>query len=282
MEETKKAWLSNRPSAEDLQRIARKIRISILKMLAEAGSGHPGGSLSATDLIVALYFSKLNHDPKRPKWEDRDRFILSKGHACPALYATLAELGYIEANTLKTLRRFGSLLQGHPDMNKTPGVDISSGSLGQGLSVGIGMALAGRIDKKSYRVYVMMGDGEIQEGQVWEAAIAASHYKLSNLCGILDNNDYQIDGPIKKVMSPYPISDKWTSFGWHVIEINGHNMEEILNAYKMAEAIKDKPTIIIAKTVKGKGVSFMENDKEAWHGQAPSRELAEEAIAELI
>lgn len=249
-------------------------------MLAKAGSGHPGGSLSATDLIVALYYGKLNHDPDKPNWQDRDRFILSKGHGCPALYATLAERGYFPVSELDTLRQFGSILQGHPDMKRTPGIEISSGSLGQGLSSGIGMALAGRVDGKAYRVYVMLGDGEIEEGQVWEAAMAAGHYKLDNICAIIDNNGLQIDGPIKDIMSAEPIPNKWRAFGWHVIEINGHDFQQIIKAYDEAEATKGMPTAIVAKTVKGKGVSFMENQVD-WHGKAPNPQEAEKALAEI-
>ncbi len=249
-------------------------------MLAKAGSGHPGGSLSATDLIVALYYGKLNHDPNKPNWQDRDRFILSKGHGCPALYATLAERGYFPVSELDTLRQFGSILQGHPDMKRTPGIEISSGSLGQGLSVGLGMAFAGRLDGKAYRVYVMLGDGEIEEGQVWEAAMAAGHYKLDNICAIIDHNGLQIDGTIYDILSAEPIPDKWRSFGWHVIEINGHDFQQILDAYDEAEATKGKPTAILANTIKGKGVSFMENRVE-WHGKAPNPQEAEKALAEL-
>ncbi|MGR3317046.1 MAG: transketolase [Candidatus Anammoxibacter sp.] len=272
---------SNQVEINRLEDIAKRIRVHIVKMLAEAGSGHPGGSLSATDLMVALYFCKLNHDSQKPKWEDRDRFILSKGHACPALYAVLAESGYFDIGELMSLRKFGSILQGHPDMKRVPGIDISSGSLGQGLSIGLGMSLSSRIDKKNNRIYVMLGDGEIQEGQIWEAAMAASHYKVDNLCAILDNNGFQIDGSIESIMSPYPITDKWRAFGWHVIEIDGHNMNEILNAYDMAKTVKEKPSIIIAKTIKGKGVGLMEADPSSWHGVAPSKEQANEAIAKL-
>ena len=264
-----------------LKDITKKVRINIVKMLAEAGSGHPGGSLSATDLLVGLYFCKMRHDASDPKSANRDRFVLSKGHACPALYSVLAESGYFNVDELMSLRKFGSNLQGHPDMKRVNGVDISSGSLGQGLSVGLGMALAGRIDKKDYRIYVMMGDGEIQEGQIWEAAMAVGHYKMDNICAILDNNGYQIDGPIDQILSPYPIVDKWKAFGWHVLEINGHDMDEILNAYDEAKTVKGKPTIIIAKTLKGKGVGLMEADPASWHGSAPSKEQAGEAVANL-
>ena len=270
-----------KPDTDRLETIAKKIRVHIIKMLSHAGSGHPGGSLSAADLLVALYFCKLNHDAQRPNWEDRDRFILSKGHACPALYAVLAESGYFGTDELLDLRKFGSNLQGHPDMKRVSGIDISSGSLGQGLSVGVGMSLSSRIDSKNFRVYVMLGDGEIQEGQIWEAAMAASHYKLDNICAILDNNGYQIDGPIDDVLSPYPIADKWKAFGWHVIEIDGHNMDEILDAYDEAKTVKGCPTIIVAKTIKGKGVSLMENDPSSWHGTAPSAEVANDAITKI-
>lgn len=268
-------------SVEELKNITKKVRTHIIYMLSEAGSGHPGGSLSATDLMVGLFFCKMNHDHLRPGWEDRDRFVLSKGHAAPVLYATLAESGYFDVKELGGLRKFGSILQGHPDMKRVPGVDISSGSLGQGLSVATGMALSARIDGKSFRVYAMLGDGEIQEGQIWEAAMAAGHYKVDNLCAILDNNGYQIDGAIEDVMSPNPIPDKWKAFGWNVIEIDGHNMDAILKAYDEAKTVKGKPSIIIAKTVKGKGVSFMEEEPAAWHGVIPSKEQASEAIAKF-
>lgn len=249
-------------------------------MLTKAGSGHPGSSLSTVDLLVALFYNKLRHNPQFPKWPDRDRFILSKGHACPSLYATLAEMGYFDIARLDTLRQFGSILQGHPCMKTTPGIEVSGGSLGQGLSVGLGIALAAKLDKKDYRTYVMLGDGEIEEGQVWEAAMAASHYKVDNLCAILDQNGLQIDGFIHEIMSSHPIPDKWRGFGWHVIEIDGHNYDSILAAYDGAEKIKGRPTVIVAKTVKGKGVSFMENQVD-WHGKAPSKEEAERALAEL-
>lgn len=265
---------------QSLEERAKIIRRYIIKMLAKAGSGHPGGSLSAVDLLVVLFYNKMRHNPQQPKWQDRDRFILSKGHGCPALYAILADMGYFSVDKLETLRQFGSILQGHPCMKTTPGIEISSGSLGQGLSVGLGIALAAKLDKKDYRTYVMLGDGEIEEGQIWEAAMAASHYKAENLCAILDQNELQIDGFIHDVMSSHPIPAKWRSFGWHVIEINGHNYKAIIDAYSEAEKIKGRPTIIVAKTVKGKGVSFMENQVD-WHGKAPTKEEAEKALAEL-
>ncbi|GAN35198.1 MAG: transketolase [Candidatus Brocadia sp. AMX2] len=265
---------------KSLEERAKVIRRHIIRMLTKAGSGHPGSSLSTVDLLVALFYNKLRHNPQFPKWPERDRFILSKGHACPSLYAILAETGYFDTAKLDTLRQFGSTLQGHPCMKTTPGIEVSGGSLGQGLSVGLGIALAANLDKKDYRTYVMLGDGEIEEGQVWEAAMAASHYKVDNLCAVLDQNGLQIDGFIHEIMSSYPIPDKWRGFGWHVIEIDGHNYESILAAYDEAEKIKGRPTVIVAKTVKGKGVSFMENQVD-WHGKAPSKEEAERALAEL-
>ncbi|MBO8137697.1 MAG: transketolase [Desulfotomaculum sp.] len=265
---------------EELKEIAKVIRRDIITMLGEAGSGHPGGSLSAADIVTALYFEVMNINPEDPYWPDRDRFVLSKGHAAPVLYAALAERGCFDKDELKTLRKLGSRLQGHPDMKKLPGVDMSTGSLGQGLSAANGMALAGKLDKKDYRVYVLLGDGEIQEGQIWEAAMAASHYKLDNLTAFLDYNKMQIDGHINEVMSPEPVADKFRAFGWHVIEIDGHDMEQILNAVEEAKKTSGRPTIIIAQTVKGKGVSFMEN-QVGWHGKAPSAEQVEEALKEL-
>ena len=281
MSSTKKIVKSSEISVQELQKISKKIRVHILNMLSKAGSGHPGGSLSATDLLTALFFCKMNHDSSVPDWVDRDRFVLSKGHACPALYAVLAESGYFDIKELDGLRKFGSILQGHPDMKRVPGIDISSGSLGQGLSVAVGMALSAKVDKKEFRVYAMLGDGEIQEGQIWEAAMAAGHYKTDNLCAILDNNGYQIDGAVSEIMSPNPIPDKWKAFGWHVIAVDGHNMEAILEAYDTAKTLKGKPTIIIAKTIKGKGVSFMEEAPADWHGSPLPLERADEAIAEI-
>lgn len=248
-------------------------------MLSLAGSGHPGGSLSSTDLVTCLYFQVLRHNPKEPDSPERDRFHMSKGHCCPLLYAVLAESGYFPEKELWSLRNLGSILQGHPDW-RTPGVNVASGSLGQGLSVAIGMSLAARLDRASYRTYCLLGDGEIQEGQVWEAAMAASHYACDNLCAILDRNGYQIDGKVKDIMNIEPLIDKWQAFGWHTINIDGHNINEILKAFKQAEAVKGKPTIIIAKTIKGKGVSFMEN-VVAFHGNAPTEEEAKRALEEL-
>lgn len=266
---------------KSLQNKSKLIRCHIISMITRAGSGHPGGSLSAVELLVALYFHQLRHDPKNPRWAKRDRFIMSKGHAAPLWYAVLAEAGYFPVAELANLRKLGSILQGHPDMKRTPGVEMSSGSLGQGLSIANGIALAGKIDKNDYRVYVLMGDGEMNEGQIWEAAMAASHFKLDNLCGIIDYNGLQIDGEISRVMSPLPLAEKWSAFGWHVIRIDGHNLNEILKAYQESGTIKNKPTLILAKTVKGKGVSFMENNAE-WHGKAPKPEEGEKALKELM
>ncbi len=270
-------------SEERLQRLqaqAKVIRRDIVSMLGKAGSGHPGGSLSAADIVTALYFEVMNINPKDPEWPDRDRFVLSKGHAAPVLYAALAERGYFDRAELDTLRKLGSKLQGHPDMKKLPGVEMSTGSLGQGMSAACGMAMAGKVDKKDYRVYVLVGDGEIQEGQIWEAAMAAAHYKLDNLTVFLDHNKMQIDGRIEDVMSPEPVEDKWRAFGWHVITIDGHDMGQILKAVEEAKQTKRKPTVIVAQTVKGKGVSFMEN-QVGWHGKAPSAEEVEKALSEL-
>ncbi len=269
----------NRAEVKELEGKAKQVRRLIIQMLAKAGSGHPGGSLSAADLITALFFSVLRHNPADPSWPDRDRFHMSKGHCCPLWYAVLAESGYFPKDTLLTLRQLGSILQGHPD-RRTPGVDVASGSLGQGLSVALGMSLAAKLDKKDYRVYCLMGDGEIQEGNIWEAAMASSHYKCDNLCGMLDYNGFQIDGKICEIMELEPIVDKWKAFGWHTIEINGHDMGQILNAFTEARATKAKPTIIIAHTIKGKGVSFMENVVD-FHGRAPTKEEAEKALKEL-
>jgi transketolase len=268
------------PDIEALREKASAMRIEILKMLTESGSGHTGGSLSAADIVTALYFYKMRHNPNDPKWRERDRFILSKGHAAPVLYAALALSGYFDPSLLKTLRKIGSPLQGHPCSTKLPGVEISTGSLGQGLSIANGMALGLKMDKLNSRVYCLLGDGEIQEGQVWEAAMTASHYNLDNLCAIIDNNGLQIDGQCCDVMCIEPIVDKWEAFGWNVIDINGHDMKAIVGALDKAESVKMKPTMIVARTVKGKGVSFFENKVE-YHGITPTHEELEMALKEL-
>ena len=265
---------------KELSITACKVRMGVIEGTHCAKSVHPGGSLSAADIMTYLYFSQMNVDPQNPNKPDRDRFVLSKGHVAPALYATLAHRGFFPVEELKTLRKIGSRLQGHPDMKKIPGVDMSSGSLGQGISAACGMAKAAKLTGADYRVYAMLGDGEIQEGQVWEAAMFASHYQLDNLCVLVDNNGLQIDGNIKDVMSPYPIDKKFEAFGFHVINIDGHDFDQIEAAYKEACTIKGKPTAIIAKTVKGKGVSFMEN-QASWHGTAPNDEQYEIAMKEL-
>ena len=265
---------------KELSITACKVRMGVIEGTHCAKSGHPGGSLSAADIMTYLYFSQMNVDPQNPNKPDRDRFVLSKGHVAPALYATLAHRGFFPVEELKTLRKIGSRLQGHPDMKKIPGVDMSSGSLGQGISAACGMAKAAKLTGADYRVYAMLGDGEIQEGQVWEAAMFASHYQLDNLCVLVDNNGLQIDGNIKDVMSPYPIDKKFEAFGFHVINIDGHDFDQIEAAYKEACTVKGKPTAIIAKTVKGKGVSFMEN-QASWHGTAPNDEQYEIAMKEL-
>lgn len=263
-----------------LRETARTIRHDIIEMLAESNSGHPGGSLSAVEILTALYFSEMKVDPNNPRHEDRDRFVLSKGHAAPVLYSVLAEKGYFEKKHLNTLRKIDSILQGHPNMNDTPGVDMSTGSLGQGLSAANGMALAGKLDNKDYRVFVLLGDGELEEGQVWEAAMTAAHYKLDNVTAFVDHNRLQIDGPVEKVMNPEPVADKFAAFGWNVVSIDGHSFEEIFRAIDEAKKVKGKPTVIVAGTVKGKGISFMEN-QAGWHGVAPNKEQRDQAIAEL-
>ncbi len=265
---------------EQLRAKAREVRRHIITMVGTAGSGHPGGSLSAADIVTALYFEVMRIDPQRIDWPERDRFVLSKGHAAPVLYAALAERGYFPVASLSSLRQTGSPLQGHPDMRKVPGVDMSTGSLGQGLSAANGMALAGRLDGRDYRVFVMLGDGEIQEGQVWEAAMAAAHYKLDHVIAFLDYNGLQIDGPVTEIMSPEPVADKWRAFGWAVQEIDGHDMSAILDAVARAREVKGKPSMIIARTTKGKGCSFMEH-QVGWHGSAPKPEQVEQALKEL-
>ena len=264
----------------ELEKMANEIRKDIVTAVHSAKSGHPGGSLSSADIFTYLYFEEMNVDPANPKWEDRDRFVLSKGHVAPGLYSTLAEKGYFPKEDLKTLRHTGSYLQGHPDMKHIPGIDMSSGSLGQGVSVAVGMAAAGKYDKKDYRVYTLTGDGEIQEGQIWEAAMWAGHRKLDNLVVIVDNNNLQIDGSVEDVCSPYPIDKKFEAFNFHVINIDGNDFDQIRAAFKEARETKGMPTAIIAKTVKGKGVSFMEN-AAGWHRKAPNDEEYEIVMADL-
>ena len=263
-----------------LQILANNVRVGIIEAVYNAGSGHPGGSLSIADVLTYLYFEEMNIDPENPKWQDRDRFVLSKGHTAPALYSVLAERGYFPKEELKTLRKTTSRLQGHPDMKGTPGVDMTTGSLGLGISAACGMALSAKVSNDKYRVYAVLGDGETEEGQVWEAAMFAAHYKLDNLVAYLDWNGLQIDGPIAEVMNPTPYVEKFLAFGWHVISIDAHNFEEIEKAYAEAREVKDKPTIIIARSVKGKGVSYMENKCE-WHGAAPKEEQYNIAIDDL-
>jgi len=267
-------------SIQKLRELANSIRQDIVRMTCAAGSGHPGGSLSAAEIVTTLFFHELKHDPKKPQWPARDRFILSKGHACPVLYAAYAQAGYIPQKELKTLRKKGSRLQGHPSRRRLPMLEASTGSLGQGLSIALGIALGLRLDKSKSRVYCLMGDGEIEEGQIWEAAMAARHYKLDNLCGIIDYNGLQIDGANKDVMNSEPLKEKWEAFGWKVEKVNGHNFKALMTAFETARKTKRKPTMILAKTTKGKGVSFMEN-KAGWHGKAPSSEEEREALGEL-
>ena len=264
---------------KNLEKTACKVRMGVIEGTYNAKSGHPGGSLSICDLLTYLYFEKLNIDPKNPDMDERDRFVLSKGHTAPALYSVLAQKGFFPEEELKSLRHIGALLQGHPCIH-IPGVDMSSGSLGQGISVACGMALSGKISSKNYKVYTVLGDGEIQEGQVWEAAMFAAHYKLDNLVAVVDNNGLQIDGKITDVCSPEPIDKKFEAFGWHVIIIDAHNFDEIEKAFNEADTITGKPVVIIQKSVKGKGVSFME-DKASWHGTAPNKEQYDQAMEEL-
>lgn len=267
-------------SLPELEEMAKRLRRHVITMTATAGSGHPGGSLSAADIVTCLYFKVMRHDPANPHWADRDRFILSKGHAAPILYAALAESGYFPIEELNTLRKLGSRLQGHTDMTLTPGVEMSAGSLGQGLSFGIGVALAGKLDNRDYHVYVMLGDGECDEGQVWEAAMFASHHKVDNLTAIIDHNKIQLDGTCCEIMNLAPLADKWQAFNWQVIEIDGHNISQILSALQEARKVRGKPVVIIAHTIKGKGVSFMENNVD-FHGKAPTLAEAEQALKEL-
>ncbi len=279
MEIEKIQWL-DKAAAGELPLIARQIRRDIINMIWQARSGHPGGSLSAADILTCLYFYEMNIDPARPGWEDRDRFVLSKGHAAPVLYSALARRGYFDPAELMTLRRLGSRLQGHPHYGALPGVEMSTGSLGQGGSAAVGMALAARLDKRDCRIYTLWGDGELEEGLVWESAMAAAHYKLDNLCGIVDWNGLQIDGKITEIMSPEPIDQKFAAFGWAVQKVDGHDYAAILAALEKARTVKGQPSLILCRTVKGKGVSFMEN-QAGWHGSAPKDEERALALEEL-
>ena len=270
----------SKPDVAALRRLAVELRQDILKMIAKAGSGHPGGSLSMVELLIGLYWYALRHDPKNPSWPQRDLFLLSKGHGCPALYAVLASRGYFPKEELMTLRRYPTRLQGHPEKDSPPGVEIASGSLGQGLSMANGIALADRLDGRTRRIYCLMGDGEIQEGQVWEAAMTAHHHKLEAVCAIIDANQLQQNGPVKDIQDIEPLADKWRAFGWHAIEIDGHDIVRVIEAYDEAKAIRGKPQVIVARTVKGKGVSFMELNP-AWHGVAPKPDELDKALHEL-
>lgn len=263
-----------------LQRIANHVRQGVIEGVYHAKSGHPGGSLSIADTLTYLYYNEMKVDPANPKWEDRDRLVLSKGHCCPALYSVLAEKGYFDKSELKSLRHVGAMLQGHPDMKHIPGVDMSSGSLGQGISAACGIALAGKLKKADWRVFTILGDGEIEEGQVWEAAMFAAHHKLDNLVAVVDNNNLQIDGRVSDVCSVYPIDEKFRAFGWEVFTADAHDFDSLDTAFTAATAVQGKPAVIIQKSVKGKGVSFME-DQAGWHGKAPSQEQYEQAMAEL-
>ena len=265
---------------KELEKIANDVRCGIIESVYAAKSGHPGGSLSIADILTVLYFNQMNIDETKPQDKSRDRLVLSKGHCAPALYSTLAERGFFEKGLLKTLRNINGNLQGHPDMNKIPGVDMTTGSLGQGLSVANGMAMASKLGGEGIRVYCICGDGELQEGQIWEAAMSSSHYKLDNLCVIVDNNNLQIDGNVNKVMNIYPLDEKFKSFGFEVIHVDGHNIAELISAFGQAKKVKGRPTVIIANTIKGKGVSFMENEA-GWHGKAPNQEEYELAMKEL-
>jgi transketolase len=273
--------MSQKPmSVEELEKMAVIIRCDIIDMICTAAAGHPGGSLSAADVVTALYFRIMRLDPENPDWPDRDRFILSKGHACPVWYAALAERGYFDKSHLKTLRQMGSILQGHPDMLKTPGIDMTAGSLGHGLPAGLGMALSGKLQQKDYHVFVIIGDGESQEGSIWEASMAAPNFKLDNLTAILDYNHLQNDYSVDDIMPIHPAVDKWQAFGWHVLDIDGHDMAQVVQALEEAKSHQGTPTMIVANTVKGKGVSYMENVCE-WHGKAPCQEEADQALEEL-
>ena len=267
-------------SVAEMESVAKRIRRHIISMIGKAGSGHPGGSLSAVEIVTSLYFKVLRYKPSDPGWSDRDRFILSKGHAAPVLYATLAECGYFPVDELTTLRQLDSRLQGHTDRTLTPGVEMSAGALGQGLSFAVGVALAGRLNAQDYRVYVLLGDGECDEGQIWEAAMASAHFKVDNLVAIVDNNGLQIDGWNRDVMNLDPFNKKWQAFGWHVLEVDGHDLTQLIDAFDRAKLVKRQPVVIIAHTIKGKGVSFMENNVD-FHGKAPSAEEVKIALKEL-
>ena len=271
--------MTDQAQVEELKKIANRIRCDIIWSLAHAQSGHPGGSLSATDLTVALYFYALKHDCTNSCWPDRDRVVFSKGHVSPLIFSLLAESGYIKREELRTFRKFGSRLQGHPNL-ECPGIEVGTGSLGQGLSIAVGMAIGLRMDGKDSRVYCIMGDGENQEGSTWEAIMSAGHFRLDNLCVVLDNNGLQIDGWVENVMGLQPLAEKWSAFRWHVIEMDGHDMAQCMRAFDEAKQVKGQPTVILAKTVKGKGVSFMENQAE-WHGKAPKPDQARQALKEL-
>ena len=272
--------MTTRPDLKTLRTLAVELRQTILKMIAKAGSGHPGGSLSSVELLVGLYWHTLRHDPKRPDWPERDLFLLSKGHGCPALYAVLAAQGYFPQDELMTLRQYPTRLQGHPERGSPPGIEMSAGSLGQGLSIANGMALADRLDARRRRIFCLMGDGEIQEGQVWEAAMTAHHHKLDAVCGIVDANQLQQNGPVKEIQDIEPLPEKWRAFGWHTIEIDGHDIGQVLAAYDEAGTIKGKPQVVVARTVKGKGVSFMEL-QPGWHGVAPKPDELARALKEI-
>jgi len=280
VDDKKAGVFSSSWSTAEMEAVAKKLRRQIIVMTGKAGSGHPGGSLSAVEIVTALYFKVLRHKPSDPQWADRDRFILSKGHAAPLLYATLAECSYFPVDELTTLRQLDSCLQGHTDRALTPGVEMSAGALGQGLSFAIGVALAGRLNSQDYRVYVLLGDGECDEGQVWEAAMAAAHFKVDNLVAIVDRNMQQLDGWTHDIMNLEPFGEKWRAFGWNVIEVDGHDFTQLIEAFEQAKPVKGQPTVVIARTVKGKGVSFMENNPD-FHGKAPSAEQVEIALEEL-
>ena len=267
-------------SVQRLKEVCQDVRADIVRMTHAAGSGHPGGSLSAVEAMVVLYFNVMNHRPQEPLWPERDRFFLSKGHACPVTYSVMARCGYFPVEELLTLRKCGTRLQGHPSCKTLPGIEVSSGSLGQGLSITNGFALSAKIDQKPYRAYCLMGDGELQEGQVWEAVMTAAHYKLDNVCAIVDYNGLQIDGDVESVMGIAPLAQKWVAFNWHVIEADGHDLAQMQAAYDEARQTQGKPSVILMKTIKGKGISFMEN-VAGWHGKAPNREELQSALAEI-